>query len=160
MLVAEQQKCSGDSCCKFIGTYHHLQGDAAVMQSRGCGSGPSGCTPAHHASSPAPLSPGTVGFIFSLSNALLSFSIAFKSYNPPAITGSQCWLLAEDEGRVSCGLERAACCLQGGKFVGVISFYCKSGGGYSCSLITLILFCLEKKKKVNHQPLWNIRQGK
>lgn len=42
-------------------------------------------------------------------------------------------------------LERAACCLQVGKFVGMISFYCESGAGYSCSLITLICFCLERK---------------
>lgn len=53
---------------------------------------------------------------------------------------------------------RATCCLHVGKFVGVISFYCESGGGYSCSLITLILFCLEREGKKN--PLWNIHQGK
>ena len=74
-----------------------------------------------------------LSFIFSLRDALLCFSIAFKSYNPPAVAGGQHWFLAEEEGRVSCGLERAACCLQVGKFVGVISFCCKSGGGYSCS---------------------------
>lgn len=61
--------------------------------------------------------------------------------------GSQCLILTEDEEKQSCRVERAGCSLQVGKSVGMISFYCESGGGSSCSLVSLILFCLERKGK-------------
>lgn len=106
-----------------------------------------------------PPSWGTVGFILSLRNTLLYFSIVVKCYCPPINTGGQCWFLTEDEGRHSCRLEKAGCCLQVGKAVGMISFYCESGGGSSCSLVSLILLCLGRKGKKYHL-LQNIHQGK
>lgn len=129
------------------------------MWSQGWKSCPSGCTPTHHASSPAPPSLATVGFILSLRNTLLYFSIVLKCYCPPINTGGPCWFLTEDEGRRSCRLEKAGCCLQGGKAVGMISFYCESGGGSSCSLVSLILLCLGRKGK-KYRPSQNIHQGK